>query len=368
MKRKKCVWQPIVIGGTLICMLGQNVFAKESGEEKSYTYTVTLYAGNQGILSEETGINVDNHLTGSKYQINSVEKQGEKLRITGLQYGDVVSVSASSVVKMKQDSPYYVKGVRESGRDNGTVGASAFSVKEDKEYVVAYGIKGNMVSYTVNYQDTQGKILAESQKFYGVVGEQPVVAFRYIENYQPQAYNLTKTLSKNETENVFTFVYQENSNEISVNEERDSISSESSQGESQSESRRNRRGTETQETEPVQEGGRENETENTQTGVNGNERENLQTDAERNTEENEQGNAISDNEMESAQDSEKEEIKDIMNLDEEATSQKEKQVNEKENPKKNIPVYLGAGAATTGGIGAISYGMIRRKKGKVKKG
>lgn len=343
MKRKKCVWQPIVIGGTLICMLGQNVFAKESGEEKSYTYTVTLYAGNQGILSEETGINVDNHLTGSKYQINSVEKQGEKLRITGLQYGDVVSVSASSVVKMKQDSPYYVKGVRESGRDNGTVGASAFSVKEDKEYVVAYGIKGNMVSYTVNYQDTQGKILAESQKFYGVVGEQPVVAFRYIENYQPQAYNLTKTLSKNETENVFTFVYQENSNEISVNEERDSISSESSQGESQSESRRNRRRTEAQETEPVQEGGRENETENAQTGVNG-------------------------NEMESAQDSEKEEIKDIMNLDEEATSQKEKQVNERETQKKNIPVYLGAGAATTGGIGAISYGMIRRKKGKVKKG
>lgn len=362
MKRKKCVWQPIVIGGTLICMLGQNVFAKESGNEKSYTYTVTLYAGNQGILSEETGITVDNHLTGSKYQINSVEKQGEKLRITGLQYGDVVSVSASSVVKMKQDSPYYVKGVRESGRDNGTVGASAFSVKEDKEYVVAYGIKGNMVSYTVNYQDTQGKLLAESQKFYGVVGEQPVVAFQYIENYQPQAYNLTKTLSKNETENVFTFVYQENSNEISASEARDNSSGESAQGERQNESRRNRRSVEAQETEPVQEG--ENETENAQAGVIGNERENPQTDAERNTEGNEQGNAISDNEMESTQDSEKEEIKDIINLDEEETSQKEKQINERETQKKNIPVYLGAGAATTGGIGAISYRVIRRKKGK----
>lgn len=33
-----------------------------------------------------------------------------------------------------------------------------------------------------------------------------MVAYHYIEGYQPQAYNLTKTLSKNEAENVFTFV------------------------------------------------------------------------------------------------------------------------------------------------------------------
>lgn len=35
-----------------------------------------------------------------------------------------------------------------------------------------------------------------------------MVACHYIEGYQPQAYNLTKTLSKNEAENVFTFVYE----------------------------------------------------------------------------------------------------------------------------------------------------------------
>ena len=35
-----------------------------------------------------------------------------------------------------------------------------------------------------------------------------MVAYHYIEGYQPQAYNLTKTLSKNEAENVFTFVYE----------------------------------------------------------------------------------------------------------------------------------------------------------------
>lgn len=35
----------------------------------------------------------------------------------------------------------------------------------------------------------------------------PVAAFRYIEGYEPRAYNLTKTLVSNEAENVFTFVY-----------------------------------------------------------------------------------------------------------------------------------------------------------------
>ena len=62
-----------------------------------------------------------------------------------------------------------------------------------------------MVAYTVNYQDASGKSLAESQTFYGNIGDKPVVAYRYIENYIPDALALTKTLSDNEVENVFTF-------------------------------------------------------------------------------------------------------------------------------------------------------------------
>ncbi len=64
-----------------------------------------------------------------------------------------------------------------------------------------------MVAYTVHYQDASGKSLAESQTFYGNVGDKPVVAYRYIENYIPDALALTKTLSDNESENVFTFTY-----------------------------------------------------------------------------------------------------------------------------------------------------------------
>ena len=75
--------------------------------------------------------------------------------------------------------------------------------------MVAYGIRGDMVAYTVNYQDADGNELAPSQQFYGNVGDKPVVAYRYIDGYVPQAAALTKTLSSNEAENVFTFVYEE---------------------------------------------------------------------------------------------------------------------------------------------------------------
>ena len=51
-----------------------------------------------------------------------------------------------------------------SGRDNASskrLDAPAFTVEGDADYVVAYGIKGNMVAYTVNYQDASGNSLAE---------------------------------------------------------------------------------------------------------------------------------------------------------------------------------------------------------------
>ena len=88
------------------------------------------------------------------------------------------------------DDKYYVKGIRLSGRDNNeTLAAPSFTVDKDADYVVAYGIKGNMVAYTVNYQDASGNSLAESQTFYGNVGDKPVVAYRYVENYIPYIFS-----------------------------------------------------------------------------------------------------------------------------------------------------------------------------------
>lgn len=52
-------------------------WAKVGGNETEYTYTVTLCSGNQGYFSDTNGITVDNHITGSSYQIEK-ESQGEK--------------------------------------------------------------------------------------------------------------------------------------------------------------------------------------------------------------------------------------------------------------------------------------------------
>ena len=62
-------------------------WAKVGGNETEYTYTVTLCSGNQGYFSDTNGITVDNHITGSSYQIEK-ESQGEKIKISGLKYGD----------------------------------------------------------------------------------------------------------------------------------------------------------------------------------------------------------------------------------------------------------------------------------------
>ena len=150
-----------------------------------YTYKVTLSAGNKGTINGQAKEERDSLVAGSTVTFNLKDVQ-----VT--------------------DDKYYVKGIRLSGRDNEEALASPVldNVTGDADYVVAYGIKKDMVAYTVNYQDASGKALAESQTFYGNVGDKPIVAYQYIENYIPDTLALTKTLSNNVSENVFTFTYK----------------------------------------------------------------------------------------------------------------------------------------------------------------
>ena len=168
-----------------------------------YTYVVTFYAGDKGTF------------TGAGVQVNSksgraqVSVEGSQITVTGLEIGDRVGLQAASggAVALNDGGKYYVKGIRKSGYDNNTVSAASFEVTGDEDYVVAYGIQGDMAAYTVNFQDAAGNTLAPSETHYGNVGDKPVVAFLYVEGYVPEAYNLTKTLVSDESQNVFTFVY-----------------------------------------------------------------------------------------------------------------------------------------------------------------
>ena len=184
-------------------LLLQSDFRSTAAE---YTYTVTFYPGNHGTFESHEQVSVDNRLSGSSV---SVSGDGDLIRVSGLKAGDMISFDASmeGAVALDEGSRYYVKGIRQGGRDNSTVDVPAFRVEGDQDYVVAYGIRGDMTAYVVHYQDAAGNTLAQSRTYYGNIGDKPVIAFLYIEGYQPQAYNLTKTLSANEAENVFTFVY-----------------------------------------------------------------------------------------------------------------------------------------------------------------
>ena len=151
---------------------------------QAYTYTVRLYSGGQGTFGGR-----------------------EFVEYAGLHYGDRVTFTRASVT-LEDDSKYYVKGIRESGRDNNTVGRTSFLVTQDQDYVVAYGILGDSVAYTVNYVDESGNTLAPSETYHGNIGDKPVIGYRFIDGYEPQYYNLTRTLSANAAENVFDFVYR----------------------------------------------------------------------------------------------------------------------------------------------------------------
>ena len=154
------------------------------GAEEEYTYTVRFFSGAQGTIDGK-----------------------EMVSHKKLHYGERVTFSQRQVA-LHDGSKYYVKGIRESGKDNNTaVSTSSFPVEGDMDYVVVYGLLGNAVAYTVNYVDAAGNTLAPSETYYGNVGDEPVVAFLYIEGYQPQAYNLTGTLKENAADNVFNFVY-----------------------------------------------------------------------------------------------------------------------------------------------------------------
>lgn len=188
-----------------LCLVWGMAFPAEAAESGAggYTYTLRLYAGAQGTI----GADVVQLITDSGAQV-SIEN-GEVCVVSGLHYGTQVVFNIQKGVSLNSDSKYYSKGFRVSGEDNSSnrLANPSVTVDGDLDFVVAYGIQGETVAYTVNYVDTAGNVLYPSATYYGNVGDKPVVAYQYMEGWQPQAYNLGKTLTADASENVFDFIY-----------------------------------------------------------------------------------------------------------------------------------------------------------------
>ena len=120
-----------------------------------YTYTIRIYSGDQGQFTDGR--------TCWTY--------------TGLRYGSAVGFSNGSVVPTDPDK-YYVKGIRESGKDNNTyVSDYTIPVTRDQDFVVAYGIRGAAVAYTIHYVDrADGRVLAPPVTYYGNPGDRPATS------------------------------------------------------------------------------------------------------------------------------------------------------------------------------------------------
>lgn len=191
----------VLLAGLFLALPGQDALA---ARKTPYTYTVTFYAGNHGTFSGSAGLTVEN----GAGDINVTE---DKITVSGLTAGAIVSFNTQAgALTLPEGGKYYIRGLRKSGRDNGTAAASAFRVTGDADYVAAYGIKGDTVAYTVYFEDAAGNTLSESQTYYGNVGDKPVVAYAYVDGYTPDVLAQTKTLSANAAENVFTFLYTPN--------------------------------------------------------------------------------------------------------------------------------------------------------------
>lgn len=111
------------------------------------------------------------------------------------------------------DTKYYCKGFRLSGADDITT--SYFYIVEDTDIVVAYGVRGDMVEYTLHFVEynNPSNVLAEPRTFEGKVGDKPVAAYEYISGWRPLYRQITGTLQEGSNDWTFEYVRVEEGEE-----------------------------------------------------------------------------------------------------------------------------------------------------------
>ena len=109
---------------------------------------------------------------------------------------------------------YYVKGIRESGKDiNPFLTDLPRSFDHDTDFVVVYGLKTDLVTLTIRYVDANGTTLAGDRILNANVDDKPMVKAAYVEGYAPYYRYITGTLT---TDAVWTFEYYPYSGDSTV--------------------------------------------------------------------------------------------------------------------------------------------------------
>ena len=180
----------VLIAICMIAALALPALAADTNPDEPYSYTVRIFPGDKGTID------------GKKDPIIRVVEPGYTWKGDDFDYG---TRAASDTDK------YYVRGIREAGRDNNTTNGlinPSFTVDRDIDIVVAYGIKGSDVEYTIHYVELgSGKELLKPRTYHGNVGDKPAVAYLYVEDYVPQYENITGTLDADAAKNEWTFYY-----------------------------------------------------------------------------------------------------------------------------------------------------------------
>ena len=180
----------VLIAVCMVAALALPAFAADtSAENEPYKYTVRIFPGDKGTINGSTDPIV------KEVEANYSWTRGDF---------DCLNQAASKTDR------YYVTGMRESGRDNNTntlYKSGNFTVDRDIDLVVSYGIKGSDVPYTINYVEYgTNKVLRKSETYHGNDGDQPAVAYLYVEGYVPQYKVMTGTI-KAGSSNEWTFYY-----------------------------------------------------------------------------------------------------------------------------------------------------------------
>ena len=185
----------------LLLLLIHPVNVINAGEEEpDDEYQVTIYGGMHGKISDSEG-------SAENVKVIFTVKKGTVINLnpdTG-SYGDRFSVTPEGKYLFKG---YHISGqLDESNLDKGQFAEVVFPYKvdHDVDFVATYYVPGNIVHYKATYVDTDGNTLHAPDEYVGNLGYKPVVSFRYIEGYVPNAHNITGTLTKDNMEFKFTY-------------------------------------------------------------------------------------------------------------------------------------------------------------------